>query len=95
MIERENYISILEKWKDKQVIKIITGIRRCGKSTVLKMYREKLISTGTDESQIIYLNFEDLENEQYLDYRSLYDYVKPRLNPGKMNYSSSGIFKRQ
>lgn len=86
MIERENYISILEKWKGKQVIKIITGIRRCGKSTVLKMYREKLISTGTDESQIIYLNFEDLENEQYLDYRSLYDYVKPRLNPGKMNY---------
>lgn len=86
MVERKEYISQLEKWKGKKVIKVITGIRRCGKSSLLRMFREGLLREGVAEDQIQDFNFEDLENEPYLDYRSLYARVKERLHAGKMNY---------
>lgn len=86
IIKRDDYFSILEKWKDKQIIKVITGIRRCGKSTLLKMFRNNLIDTGIEDNQIVWLNFEDLDNEPYLDYKTLYSFVKSRLNQNKMNY---------
>ena len=86
MIERKEYMALLEKWRDKKVIKVVTGIRRCGKSSLLRMFREKLLEEGVSESQVLELNFEDLDNEQYLDYKVLYAYVKKHLVKGKMNY---------
>ena len=86
MIERKEYMALLEKWRDKKVIKVVTGIRRCGKSSLLRMFREKLLAEGVSESQVLELNFEDLDNEQYLDYKVLYAYVKKLLVKGKMNY---------
>lgn len=86
MIERKEYMALLEKWRDKKVIKVVTGIRRCGKSSLLRMFREKLLEEGVSESQVLELNFEDLDNEQYLDYKVLYAYVKKHLVKGWMNY---------
>lgn len=59
MIERKEYMNLLEKWRDKKVIKVVTGIRRCGKSSLLRMFREKLLSDGVSEEQVQNLNFED------------------------------------
>ena len=86
MIERKEYMALLEKWRDKKVIKVVTGIRRCGKSSLLRMFREKLLEEGVSESQVLELNFEDLDNEQYLDYKVLYAYVKKHLVKNRMNY---------
>lgn len=71
MIERKAYISQLCKWKDKQVIKVVTGIRRCGKSSLLKMYREKLLHEGVLPAQVQDINFESLDNEPFLDRKSV------------------------
>lgn len=86
MIARDSYISRLEKWKDKPVVKVITGIRRCGKSTLLKIFRNRLCEMGVVEEQMHSLNLEDIDNEKYLDYRELYSYIKERIHPTKMNY---------
>lgn len=86
MIARDSYLSRLEKWKDKPVVKVITGIRRCGKSTLLKIYRNRLHDMDVVDDQIISLNLEDIDNEKYLDYRELYSYVKNQIHPSKMNY---------
>ena len=86
MIERKEYMALLDKWRDKKVIKVVTGIRRCGKSSLLQMFREKLLQEGVSDEQILEMNFEDLDNEQYLDYKVLYAYVKKHLVNGKMNY---------
>ncbi len=68
MIERTEYMSLLEKWRDKKIIKVVTGIRRCGKSSLLRMFREKLLVEGVSEQQVQELNFEDLDNEPFLNY---------------------------
>lgn len=84
MIERQTYIDRLNSWKDKQIIKVLTGIRRCGKSTLLGMFASKL----RDESaanNIISLNMEDLDNERLQNYREFYTYVKELLTDGR-NY---------
>lgn len=86
MIERKNYITTLERWKDKRIIKVVTGIRRCGKSTLLKMFSEKLQAEGIDNRQIQSINFEDIANEPYLDYRELHRHIKQNLVAGEMNY---------
>ncbi len=86
MIQRTEYLQELLSWKDEEVIKVVTGIRRCGKSTLLKQYQEHLRSLGVADEQIISINFEELEYEHLLDYRTLYAYVKERLCPGKMTY---------
>jgi len=86
MVERKEYLARLLDWKDEQVIKVITGIRRCGKSTLLRQYQEQLKQTGAAAEQIISINFEELEYEHLLDYKTLYQYIKERLCPGKMTY---------
>ena len=86
MIERVAYMSLLEKWRDKKIIKVVTGIRRCGKSSLLRMFREKLLSGGVYENQVQEFNFEDLVNEPFLDYKALYSHVKKNLCLEKMNY---------
>ena len=84
-IPREEYFERLRNLKHKKLIKIVTGIRRCGKSTVLDMFKEELLSNGVEENQIIFINFEDYENKSLRNPESLYDYIKQRLT-SKMNY---------
>lgn len=85
-IIRTEYLNFLKQWKDEQVIKVVTGIRRCGKSTLLKQYEEYLISKGISKEQIISINFEELENENLQDYKKLYDYIKSHLSQEKTTY---------
>lgn len=86
MIERTEYMSLLEKWRDKKIIKVVTGIRRCGKSSLLKRFSERLLAGGVAGEQVQEYNFEDLDNEPLLDYKALYSHVKEGLCSGKMNY---------
>lgn len=86
MVKRKEYLNKLIEWKDEQVIKVVTGIRRCGKSTLLLQYQDYLRENGVTDEQIISLNFEELENEDLLDYKVLYSYIKERLCKDKMTY---------
>ena len=86
MVQRDEYLNQLKKWKDEQVIKVITGIRRCGKSTLLEMYRDYLKSEGVSDDRIISINFEELEYEELLDYKALYNYIKERLHKTETTY---------
>ena len=86
MIQRIEYLDNLKALKDKQVIKVIAGVRRCGKSTLFELYIDYLRKTGTADSQIISINLEDLENADLLDYKALYNHIKDKLVPDKMNY---------
>lgn len=86
MVQRKQYMEKLTRIKDKKIIKVITGIRRCGKSTLLLMFRAYLKECGIEDNQIISINFEDVTNEHLLDYRKLHDYVTKHLIPGKMTY---------
>lgn len=85
-IERHNYLQKLIAFKDKKLIKVITGIRRCGKSTIMEIYRDWLIAHGVVQEQIIYLNFEDYDYFELRDPRKLYSYVKPLIQQDKMTY---------
>lgn len=85
-IERPEYIKWLEAWREKQIIKVISGVRRCGKSTLLEIYKNNLLKDGVNQNQIISVNFEDLEYEELSDYKALYQYLRQRLVPGRMNY---------
>ena len=86
MVQRNEYLEQLKKWKDDQVIKVVTGIRRCGKSTLLKLFQDYLKSQGVEDNQIISINFEELEYEELLDYKKLYTFIKERLHQTKTTY---------
>lgn len=86
MIIRYEYLDHLIKWKDEHVIKVITGIRRCGKSTLLLQYQDYLKAHGVDENQIISINLEDLSYEELYEYKALYHYILFKLHPSKPNY---------
>ena len=86
MIKRTEYLNQLLGFRDKQLIKVITGIRRCGKSTLLELYRGELLSAGADSGQIITVNFEEAESEALTERKALYAYINERLQPDKMNY---------
>ena len=72
MIERKQYLDKLIALKDKQLIKVITGIRRCGKSTLFTLYQDYLLNSGINKKQIQTINFEDSINEELQDYKKLY-----------------------
>ena len=86
MVQRKEYINQLLSWKDDRVIKVLTGIRRCGKSTLLAQFQNILREKGIEDEQIISINFEELEYEDLLDYKKLYAFLKERINPNKQNY---------
>ena len=86
MIERPNYLAELISFKEKDLIKIVTGIRRCGKSTLFDLYIEYLLSNGVNENQIIRMNLEEYEFNDIVDYNDLYKYVNSKLVNDKMNY---------
>lgn len=85
-IERASYLNKLISFKDKNLIKVITGIRRCGKSTIMEIYRDWLKEQGVSIDQIVYLNFEDYDNFELRNPKNLYAYIKPLLIEDKMNY---------
>lgn len=86
MVERKEYLEKLKLWKDEQVIKVVTGIRRCGKSTLLMQYQDYLKQSGVEADRIIAINFEELEYEELCDYKKLYEYIKARLSVDKTTY---------
>lgn len=86
MIQRKEYLDQLISGLEKQIIKVVTGVRRCGKSTLFALYIDYLKSTGVSEDQIISVNLEDVENENLLDYKTLYSYVKQRLCKDRYSY---------
>ena len=86
MIQRREFLNELIKWKNEKVIKVITGMRRAGKSTLLMQYQDYLRQSGIEENRIVSINFEELEYEELCDYRKLYDYIKDRLIDGKTTY---------
>ncbi|WP_042435885.1 ATP-binding protein [Senegalimassilia anaerobia] len=86
LIARNRYLEWLLSWKDKHVIKVVSGVRRCGKSKLFEIYRDYLMQHGVTADQIIAINFEELEYEDLTSYRELYDYVNARLAPDKTTY---------
>ena len=86
LIERNEYLNKLIGFKDKKIIKVITGVRRCGKSTLFTLYQNYLLKNGVDKEQIQSINLEDLENEPLTNYLELYKHIQSKLIPNKMNY---------
>ena len=86
MVQRKQYMNKLIKMKDEKIIRVITGIRRCGKSTLLLLFQDYLKQNGVDADQIISINFEDIQYEYLLDYHKLYEYISERLVAGKKTY---------
>jgi len=86
-IERKDYMNTLIGLRDKNLIKVLTGVRRCGKSTVMQMFRDYLIATDVSETQIVFLNFEDFENRKWLnDVEGLYYHIVNQLDLSKKSY---------
>jgi predicted AAA+ superfamily ATPase len=86
MISRPKYLNQLEQFADKHIIKVITGIRRSGKSTLLRLFIEKLKTDGVDAEHIIYLNFEDMANRELLDATKAHDHILSKIKDDKMHY---------
>lgn len=86
MLERNEYLNVLKRFKDKELIKVVTGIRRCGKSTLLDIYKEYLLNNGITEDQIISINLEDLKYNFIKNYMDLYNYINDNLNKNMKNY---------
>lgn len=86
IIERKEYLNKLITWKGKQLIKIVTGVRRCGKSVLLKMYQDYLKNNGVKESQIATINFEDLDYEELTNYKNYIIISTEKLILNKMTY---------
>lgn len=82
---RNIYLNQLIAFKDKEPVKVITGIRRCGKSSLLKLMQEYLLNSGVKQNQIIVINFESLEFQE-LNYKELYEYVKKKIPTRKRAY---------
>ncbi len=85
-IERTEYLEWLKRWKEQQIIKVVSGVRRSGKSTLFEIYKDWLKNNGVENEQLIGINFEDIDFEHLTEYHSLYNYIKERLIPDKMNY---------
>ena len=85
MIERNEYLEVLKNWKDKDLIKVVTGIRRCGKSTLFELFIDYLKKLGVKEDHIISLNLESPEYN-FNDYMELYNYVNDKIKDNNMYY---------
>ena len=85
-IERPQYMAWLRRWEGKETVKVVSGVRRCGKSTLLRMFCDALVDEGVDPRRIISLNMEDIALDALSDYRALYDHIVQRLVPDCRNY---------
>lgn len=86
MLKREKYLSQIREFYDADLIKVIIGIRRCGKSVLLKQIMEELKDSGIDDGHIIYINFEDVEYSFIEDYLNLNKYIKDKIKDNKKYY---------
>ena len=86
MISRPIYTEKLKNFINKPQIKVVTGIRRSGKSTVLRLLKEALLSSGVSEEQLISLNFESFAFSEFTTAPKLYAFVKKKIQQGKKNY---------
>ncbi|MGI6689585.1 MAG: ATP-binding protein [Christensenellales bacterium] len=86
MVLRRQYLDKLWKTQGSHIIKVITGVRRCGKSTLLQQFQDALLASGVAHNQMVVINFEDMANRHLLDYEALYRHLLMRLQPGKMTY---------
>ena len=85
-IDRKEYLDFLVKSKDRQIIKVVSGVRRCGKSTLFEIYKDFLLENGVAKNQIISINFEDMDYKELTDYKKLYKYIKSKMIEDKRNY---------
>ncbi|MEA5110583.1 hypothetical protein SDC9_81473 [bioreactor metagenome] len=86
MIKRHHYLNSLRQLKDQNLIKVITGIRRSGKSTLLGAFKNELLSEGIAAENIIFLNFEERENLHLTDWIKLYDEIMSIVRPDQKYY---------
>ena len=86
LIKRKEYLDFLIKLKDKNIIKVVTGIKRCGKSTLFELYKKYLFENGVKDEQIISLNFENPSDMKFSDWKDLYNYVNDKIDSKKMYY---------
>ena len=86
MVTREKQLSELRRWRDENVIKVVTGIRRSGKSTLFKQFQQELLTSGVKAKNIISLNLEELENAPLLDVFALNNYIMQRVDKKAKNY---------
>lgn len=85
-IERKEYLNKLIALKDKQLIKVITGVRRCGKSTIMEIFQDYLRREGISDSQILAVNLEDYDFYELRDPQKLYRYIKDHMIQGQKLY---------
>ncbi len=86
MVGRSLYLEQIEQYSDSNIIKIITGIRRCGKSTILMLLRERFIEKGIPPEHIIYINFESLKNSELKTAQNLFKYINEQIKSDKRYY---------
>jgi len=92
-IDRKEYLDFLIKSKDKKIIKVVSGVRRCGKSTLFEIYKDYLLKNGVEKIQIISINFEDMDYEELSDYKKLYEYIIS-INFEDMDYEELSDYKK-
>ena len=86
MIIRERYLKNIRPFYDQDLIKVLIGIRRSGKSVLLTQIMDELKNSNIDDNHIIYMNFEDLDNEEYTDYKKLNKYIKEKIKDKNKYY---------
>jgi predicted AAA+ superfamily ATPase len=86
LVKRKAYLDQLSTWREKDLIKVVTGVRRCGKSTLFDLYIDRLRANGVADEQIVYVNLEDEDHSELLEHKKLHEYVKARLLQGKWTY---------
>jgi len=86
MINRQEYLNFLIRLKDQNIIKVVTGVRRCGKSTLFFLYQNYLLENGVKKDQIISYNFENPEDSNFSDWREIYNSICKQLKKNEMNY---------
>ena len=85
-IDRPEYLQFLFDWKDEDVIKVVSGVRRCGKSTLFEMYKEQLLQNNIPSEQIISINFEEFDFDHLREATALYNYIQNKVEPEKNYY---------
>ena len=86
LLNRPTYLAKLRGFKNIQLVKAVTGVRRCGKSTLLKLFQSELKKDGVSPEQILEINLENADNSHLLDWKILHDHIKEHLLPDRMNY---------
>lgn len=87
LVKRNTYIDTLERWQDKAVIKVITGVRRCGKSTLMQMFQDRLLEQGIEKERIIAVNLEDF------DFLELSDPAMRKFSAGRGQFVSAPEYR--